>query len=335
MTHGAATWSGRTDSSGRVSVAGVEGTAVVRATRAYTSEETEEWVGFPSAGYAAEAEVSTDGSEARVALVGPPLGGLVIREVAFTGAEAVGGAHYFHDQYIELFNHGTAPISVAGLLVADVYGAAGEINRGTPPSPYASDATFVFAGNVWRIPWTDARVLQPGEALVIAQDGANHQPDSTLDLSGADYEAFNAREDMRDVDWPTVPNLEKVHFTGGFDWLMTVFGPSVVVARVAEGVVLDVVPDPDDFQDVMKIPASAVLDAVDIVMDAASGDYKRLHPSLDLGYCHASGTYTEESVRRRSRVLSSGRTVLADTNNSSNDFETQQPPVPWAASATP
>ena len=41
----------------------------------------------------------------------------------------------------------------------------------------------------------EAVLLDPGASLVIAHDGTNHQPFSTVDLTGADYEAFVESDD--------------------------------------------------------------------------------------------------------------------------------------------
>ena len=64
-----------------------------------------------------------------------------------------------------------------------------------------------------------------------------------------------------------------------------------------------------------KTPSEHVIDTMEAVMDADSGDYKRLHSNLDSGFQYVSGTYTGESVRR---VLDNGR--LLDTDNSTEDY---------------
>ena len=64
-----------------------------------------------------------------------------------------------------------------------------------------------------------------------------------------------------------------------------------------------------------KTPSEHVIDTMEAVMDADSGDYKRLHSNLDSGFQYVSGTYTGESVRR---VMDNGR--LIDTDNSTEDY---------------
>ena len=71
-------------------------------------------------------------------------------------------------------------------------------------------------------------LLEPGASLVIAQDAGEHNPYSPVDHSDADYETYVDvyGEDMDDA---FVPNLEPVWYTAGYDWLVTVFGPTIVI----------------------------------------------------------------------------------------------------------
>ena len=85
----------------------------------------------------------------------------------------------------------------------------------------------------------------------------------------------------------------------------------------------DLVPA-DDSDGPVRAPASAVVDTMEALMDGNSGDYKRLHETVDSGFVYVSGTYTEESVRRKRD--DSGRPI--DTNNSGADFEVLAMPEP-------
>ena len=128
--------------------------------------------------------------------------------------------------------------------------------------------------------------------------------------------------DEGDEDSPTVTNLDRVLFTGGYDWLITVFGPSVVIfvqpadeplttARIAGA-------------DAALVPLAWVVDAVNAVMDADSLDYRRLPPTLDAGAGWVSGTYTGESLRRRADA--EGK--LQDTDDSGADLVVEVAPQP-------
>jgi|GEM_PF-1354129 len=264
---------------------------------------------------------SSEGSSGEPDALGEPHGRLVIDEVYFTGAQPFGDVdHYFSDQFIALRNISDVPVATGGLMIADVFGVAGEINPGIEPNALTDDTEHVYLSSVWMIPGApDDVVLAPGARMVIAQDGTNHAPFSTVDLSGVDFETFVA-DSEQDDDYPTVENLELLHYNAGFDWLIPVFGPSVVIVDTTEALQTHV----HEGQTLVAAPVSAVVDGVDIVMDAESGPYKRLPSTVDAGFTFATGTYTGEAVRRRRE---DGQSV--DTDDSSVDFELTMAPDPY------
>lgn len=241
---------------------------------------------------------------------------LLISQFSYCGAPPAGGTdHYYSDQFVELVNADAVPLIVDGLLVGEVFGVSGAINPGTAPDSYRdARPDEVVLRSVFRVP--GPQVLQPGEHLVIAHDGTNHVPFSPIDLSGADWEAFIATSGS-DSDSPTVPNLDRVHFTGGSDWLMTVFGPSVVL--LAPGTSLTAVDG--GYVDLKAAPAEAVVDAVEALMDADSGAFKRLPDTVDRGFTHVGGIYVGEAVHRK-RDATGG---WVDTDDSGADFEVGAP----------
>ena len=270
----------------------------------------------PDAGTAADAATPTDGGTLDAATPVPPSAGqLLIEELYYAGAVPAGGAdHYFSDQFVELVNASGVRLDLSGVLLGEVFGVAGEINPGTAPDGFRdSHPDEVVLSTVWRIP--AQVVLEPDGRLVVAHDGTNHRPFSTIDLSGADLEAYVA-DSGGDEDSPTVDNLELVHFTGGYDWLLTVFGPSVVVLDAS--VELGELEGP--FGPLQTAPASAVIDAIETLMDGDSGDYRRLPAVVSTGHAWVSGTYTGESLHRR-------RTGdrWQDTDDSGADFEIGAP----------
>ena len=251
-----------------------------------------------------------------------PMGNLLIEEVYYAGASPRAGAErYYSDQFIELMNIAEAPVMVGGLILGDAPGLAGGINPGnTPGGPFVNDPDYVYLSSAWRIPGDpEDVVLQPGESLVIAQDAATHHPFSSVNLLDADYETYVA-DFGEDFDDAVVPNLESLWYGAGYDWLVTVFGPTIVVLSM----------DAADLEDAggpyppVRAPVSAVVDTMEALMDANSGAYKRLHATVDAGFVHVSGTYTGESVRRKRDE----RGALIDTNDSGNDFEALPNPQP-------
>jgi len=245
----------------------------------------------------------------------PVLGDLLISQLYTTGAEPAGGTdHYFSDQFIELVNTSSDPLDLSGIRVAEVFGSAGAINPGMAPDSFREERPEeVVMSTVWRIP-EDAR-LEPSEALVLAHDGGNHRPFSDLDLSSASFESY-VEESGHDEDYPTVANLESVVFNGGYDWLMTVFGPSVVVLDATSP--LDEQAGP--FGPLPVASVDAVLDGVDTLMDEDSEAFKRLPDAVDIGFAWAEGPYTGTALHRK-QVDG----VWQDSNDSSADFEVGAP----------
>ena len=251
-----------------------------------------------------------------------PMGNLLIEEVYYSGAvPAAGIDRYYSDQFIELINIADAPVMVGGLILGDAPGLSGAINAGNSPGgPYVADPDFIYLSSAWRIPGAPEDVLlQPGETLVIAQDASTHNPYSPVDLFEADYETFVSEFD-NDFDNAGVPDLESLWYGAGYDWLITVFGPTIVILDMDA----DALEQAGGDDDPVKAPVSAVVDTMEALMDGDSGAYKRLHESVDSGFVHVSGTYTGESVRRRRDA--DGQ--LIDTNDSGADFEVLSMPEP-------
>ena len=269
-------------------------------------------------------------------LQGSAVGNLVIKEVYYTGSPTSTGGTYFSDQFVEIYNNSTETVFLDSLCIADIHGNAGLINATSLPTPFNTDANNVYASSIWRIPGTGKqRPLAPGKSIVIAQDGVNHQdptlnPNSPVDLSNADWETYNERTDNRDADAPNVPNLERVYFTGGFDWLIPVFGPSLVIFK-ADFASLEQVPIPGASATTpprIKIPNGRIIDCVEFLKDGSSASFKRVPVALDAGFSFADGTYNKQSLRRKTAATIGGRRVLQDNNNTTSDFERIATPTP-------
>lgn len=243
-----------------------------------------------------------------------PFDHLKIEEVYYAGSIPTEGIdRYYSDQFIQLRNTSEYTLDIGGLGIGDAFGLAGEINSGYEPDGFADDADNVYLGNLWQVPMeSEHRYLKPGGCIKIAHDAADHSPYSPFSHFDAHFETYVEEYD-RDTDDPIVENLTSIFYTGGYDWLITVFGPSIVIVDVAA------IDDGEAFRyrgnDMWKTPSDHVIDTMEAVMDADSEDFKRLHSSLDSGFQYVSGTYTGESVRR---VTENGS--LIDTNNSTEDY---------------
>jgi len=279
-------------------------------------------------------------------LSGSALGNLVIKEVYYVGSRTPAGGTYFSDQFVEIYNNSTDTVFLAGLCIADAYGVSGLINPTSRATEFSSSSltqgTFqqnVYVNSVWRIPGTGRqRPLAPGQSIIIAQDGVNHKeaalnPNSPVDLSKADWETFNERPDGRDADAPDVPNLERLYFTGGFDWLVSVFGPGLVIFRTDNFDALDKVAIPGAAATILpriRVPNALVIDAFEALQNGNSGGFKRIPTALDAGFVFADDTYNQQSFRRKTSSTIGTRRVLQDANNSTTDFEKLAKPTPKA-----
>jgi hypothetical protein len=237
---------------------------------------------------------------------------------------------------VEIYNNATDTVFADGLLIADSFGPAGQINPTTVPTPFQSQTGSVFVSSVWQVPGTGRQVpIAPGGSIVIAQDGIDHRNDpngntnSPVNLANATFETYNERPDGRDLDSPSVPNLTRVVHRGGFDWLLPVFGPGVVIFRAPSVAALDTVLVPGTTATyVTRVPNNLVVDAFEALQNGNSAAYKRVPAALDAGFVFATGTYVGESARRRTAATIGPRRVLRDTNNGTNDFEIITRPTP-------
>lgn len=335
----------RTTDQGTASFTGITpGTYTVTASVSLSSSEAETLTGIAE-------EIQLSGVKSNVSLLageemmvdvdldGSPLGSLVFKEVYYTGSKTPSEGNYFSDQFMEIYNNSTELIHLDNLYIADIYGVSGLINSNDVPTEFQDDQDHVYANSIWKIPGSGTDYpLEPGESIIIAQDGVNHQqeelnPNSPVDLSAADWETFNVRDDNRDADAPEVPNLERMYFTGGFDWLVPVFGPGLVIFRTDDFQSLEQVPYPNpelvEFLDPrVKIPNELIIDAFEALKDGSSASFKRIPVALDAGFVYADGTYTAQSFRRKIANTIEGRVVLKDSNNTTDDFEKLDNPTP-------
>ena len=249
----------------------------------------------------------------------PPAGFLKIEEVYYSGSVPTAGIdRYYSDQFIQLRNTSPHTLDIGGLGLGDVFGLAGEINSGYGPNSYADDPDNLYLENLWQIPMDSAhRYLPPGGCIKIAQDAADHGPYSPLSHFDAHFETYVA-DSEQDKDDPIVENLSSVFYSAGYDWLITVFGSTIVIVdaqAIEEGERRWLNGSP-----VWVTPSIHTIDTMEALMDADSGAFKRLHSDLDSGFQYVSGTYTGESVRRKLE----GDT-LVDTDDSTADFYVTEP----------
>lgn len=289
----------------------------------------------------------------------------VIKQVYFAGSDRVNGALY-RDQFIEFYNNSDKVLYADGLCFVE---STGIITLSNPPKhfllsngqydwskstdmPTGIDANndYIYVRAFLRIPGTGSQYpVQPGKSIVVAQTAINHKspftgvdgktitvnnPALTVDLSGADFEAYYAplltKPLASDIDNPSVPNLEVFSYFGT-DMIFDTGGRySYALIKITDGI------DPKTFplyayptltasstaSKYMQVPAKYILDAVEVQPNEATDRIPKKYTSkLDAGFAFApKGQYTSQSIIRKTDKIVNGRIVLKDTNNSTEDF---------------
>lgn len=251
---------------------------------------------------------------------------LIIKEVYYSGCKPPVGRFYYADQFIEIYNNSNKYQSLKGLCLSTVTIA----NK----DPY-----IPLHQMIWRFPDDGSKLqLAPGESVVVAQDAVNHsnplKSNSTLNLETASYETF--MDNGKDLDNANVENMSLIWPIKSKipDWIISPFGAACILFRL-----------PDNYKDFLSddinkrtvegrsrkhlcIPEKFVLDGVECVKDGKRY-LKKLHTNIDASYVFVSKAYIGYSVRRKVLDIDKGRVVYMDTNDSYNDFVTDQVPSPF------
>lgn len=277
-------------------------------------------------------------------------GSIVIKEVYCGGCKKLPEeGNYQADQYIILHNNHFETCHLDGLCFGTLspYNSMGS-NPWITTDPETGESTlpdFVpVIQAVWQFPGDgDDFPLAPGEDAVVCLGGAiDHaaQYPLSVNLNKPDYFVCYNTTYFPNTSYHPAPGsnvsveryLDVVIKMGKANaYTASISSPAIVLFR-AEGVsIQDHVTDPDNItpvpgsmsDNVVKIPFEWIQDAVE-VFDARSNDNKkRLVPSLDAGYVLQTDSFLGRSLMRRvdeAASAYSGYEVLADTNNSLNDF---------------
>lgn len=322
-------------------------------------------------GSAEQITVSTDVTASEVFLKSARIGDLVIKQIYYAGSDTKEGA-VFRDQFMEIYNNSNEVIYADGLYVGQLYGKTntttdsytqsnGQYDWTQSIGMTASDANsaYVYADYVLQIPGSGAEYpIEPGASIVIAQSALNHKsplvdndgnplsvedPSLTVDLSGADFEAYlgDFRESIGeepyryDIQNASVTDLligywgNSNNYSGNKDFLMDNLGrDSFIIFRSDDLDDYSDYPDPtigavveDQTRYYLQIPVSVILDGVDLQhYNAASQRPKMLPSEIDASYIKCDAAYNSQSVIRNTKTTIDGRVILEDTNNSSDDF---------------
>ena len=272
-------------------------------------------------------------------------GSIVIKELYCGGCKKFPQeGDYQADQYIILHNNDYQVQYLDGIC----FGTPSPYNS-TGANPWISDGgqlpEFIpLIQAVWQFPGDgDDFPLQPGEDAVLCLRGAiDHaaQFPLSVNLNRPDYfVCYNSTYFDNTKFHPAPGNLisqdrylDVVIKTGKANaYAMSISSPAVVIFR-AEGITIqeyvlipeNVTPVPGNAVDnVVKVPYEWVLDAMEVFDGRSANNQKRLAASADAGYVSLSDTFLGHTLMRRvdeEATALAGYEILADTNNSLNDF---------------
>ena len=272
-------------------------------------------------------------------------GAIVIKEVYCGGCKKLPQeGDYQADQYIILHNNDYQVQYLDGIC----FGTLAPYNS-TGSNPWISEDGLLpefipLIQAVWQFPGDgDDFPLQPGEDAVVCLRGAiDHaaQYPLSVNLNRPDYfVCYNSTYFNNTAYHPAPGNLisqdrylDVVIKTGKANaYTMSVSSPAVVIFR-AEGITIqdyvlipeNVTPVPGSAVDnVVTVPYEWVLDAMEVFDGTSASNQKRLAASADAGYVSLSDTFLGHTLMRRvdeEATAQAGYEILADTNNSLNDF---------------
>ncbi|TAJ14681.1 DUF4876 domain-containing protein [Marinilabiliaceae bacterium JC017] len=274
-------------------------------------------------------------------------GGLVFKEIYYTGCKTPGNKPYFADQFHEIYNNSDEVIYLDGLCLGVMQQSSSKKNVWVDDNGQILPR-LPLQFYVWYIPGSGKEhPLQPRTSCIIAQDGIDHHsdpegnPNSSVNLSNADWETYCGDINKgKDADAAGVPNLSMMFttITTMKDWLHSVFGAGVIMFRLPEGTDpkqwaadpgnLATKPSSTNKTKYLMVPKEYVVDAVEVVSVEEEKQYKRLPQELDAGKVWCDGTYISKSIRRKVKQIIDGKVIYQDTNNSSDDFLSNLDPTP-------
>lgn len=273
-------------------------------------------------------------------------GGLVFKEIYYTGSKTPEGSNYYSDQFHEIYNNSDEVIYLDGVCIALTW------PLGSSPTEFVNQDgsimdripcyfhTLMFPGTGTDYP------LEPRTSVVLAMDAIDHQtdplgnPNSPVNLANAQFEAY-IEAPGRDTDAPQADNMIVIYTTSStmIDWLHSVFGQAVILFRLPTGLDWQTfVANPDNFMtrpgststtEYMMVDKSWVIDGVECNRTEEDKRFKRLPTSVDAGWVWSLATYNSKSVRRKVAEILDGKVIYKDTNNTTNDFINDQDPTPF------
>lgn len=264
---------------------------------------------------------------------------LLFKEIFTAG----GKAGYTQDTYFEIVNNSDEVQYLDQLVL--LYSSAALKAPNAWQANGVTDIYYQSQGSVVAFPGSGKDYpIQPGQSVVIANDATNHQeadPDGIhSDLSNADWEIYLEYSRMGDTDY-NAPNLSAIFYNNEY---MRAFGlgffngayilaklPVTPEAYAADENSYSTLPGSTSTTRYMGIPSKYVLDAVEAWDRDDEEHYPYFLPKDDAHAVWAAVGFDGKALRRKVAKIENGRVYYKDTNNSSEDFLTDQPQTPGVA----
>lgn len=256
----------------------------------------------------------------------------IIEEVFFAGVKTNEGKNYNNSRYFKITNN-TDGVLYADRLMIGMSEFFTTVARTVTPSiveqAFPISAVMIVPGTGKEHP------VQPGSFIVVADNAINHTASNGFDLTKADFEFPSTNPSLGQVDNPSVPNMEIAYtqMTYNMIFLYTTSQQGYVLARLPEGQTATTFLAENKYDysyttsagtvrnvSAYKIPNTWIVDALNT---SRENDFLQIltAPSLDAGWTTASPGYNGKTVRRKVLgLMSNGKNLYKDTNNSTLDF---------------
>ncbi len=274
------------------------------------------------------------------ATVNVALSKVVRSSLIFKAIYTTGGKQgYMKDGYFEIVNNSDEVQYLDGLILSAPAGK--QQNKNAWQANGFEDLYACGQGQVLAFPGSGHDYpLQPGQSVLIANDGANHKDlagagNHCPDLSKADWEVYLSYVNG-EIDYPA-KNLDVIFVNNKYmkAFGLGFFGRAYVLARLPQGMTPEafaadhsnIRKEPGNAAATMEylvIPSKYVLDAVDIWDAQTTNHYPTFLAKDDAEGVLASKAWEGKCVRRKVTKVVNGRAYYQDTNNSANDFLNNQ-----------
>lgn len=270
----------------------------------------------------------------------------VLDELYFNGDKNGEYEYIYYESYLTITNVSDRPLYADGLSIA-ICGDYNSIEASdSDPMPQYLKKDSVVITQLYTIPG-DGRTykVEPGKSLVLAHTAINNKLDgngnadpsktNSIDLSGADFEFYVPYEYSMTTDNPEVPNMiVDYSMNQAFNWGYSGSTP-IMLVRLDAGKKAEILANkvnlaiPASYgmmkMDHLLLPVSSIIDGVET--GAADNLFRKVLPdrvdrgSVLISSGGFSGGFDGQFIKRKITIGTDGKSTVADTNNSTDDFE--------------